>query len=171
MNHTTITISTTRADQLRRVAQHKQVSTADLLDTWIRNQWREIGETGLPGFDIAATRDVDTGEAQVVFATLGTEPVFLTPDHARAIAAGLGDLLSGVAPKFVVSARCAGFRAAIFGYRQGRGFSLKVADNLDRDTKAVPVSGLSVTVARDLAEAFEFYATKADALPAQPINH
>ena len=137
----------------------------DFVDQFIRKAWRDIGQApNLPPFELAACQDDETGEPVVIFATTGTEPVFLTPEQAQEVAQGLRALLDGANPRFTVSARCSGFHARFIGERKGRGFVLKIADNLDRDTKAVRVSGLSVSIAEDLADAFDDAATKAVAL-------
>lgn len=161
MSHSTVSIPTARAHQLRLLASHHEVPAADLLDEFIRGSWNHAGfEFDLPPFDVPVGRDDATGEQRVFFSTLGADVLDFSADQARAVEHGIMALLAGTASRFVVAARCAGRPGGLVGERRGRGYTLKIAGDLDGVPRAAVVS-LTRSVANDLARIFADRAYKA----------
>ncbi|WP_156399285.1 hypothetical protein [Methylobacterium sp. Leaf466] len=161
MSHSTVSIPTARAHQFRLLARHHEVPAADLLDEFIRGSWDHAGfEFDLPPFDMPVGRDDATGEQRVFLSTPGADVLDFSADQAHAVANGIMALLAGSASRFVVAARCAGRPGGLVGERRGRGYTLKIAGNLDGVPRAAVVS-LTRSVANDLARILEDRASKA----------
>lgn len=164
--HSTLSLPAIRAAQLRHVAHEKNATSADIVDSFIRAAWTDVGGgVVLPGFDFAACLDDDSGEPVVTFVCTGSLPVLITPEQAHEVASGIRDLLAAIAARFEVDAICEGSRACFIGTRKGRGFTIQLLDNLnDPGRKPVTLLGLTASIAADLAEAFETFAKRAEAL-------
>ncbi|PXW57728.1 hypothetical protein [Methylobacterium sp. B4] len=170
--HTTLTLPAIRAAQLRQVASKRGATSLELVDAFIRASWDDvIGDRSLPGFDLTAGLDDETGTPTVYFNNTGTQPVFLTVEQAHAVADGINELVHGRATRFEVDAAYESYRARFVGTKKGRGFILQVEDDVaDASREPIMVHGLTTSIAEDLAESFRHYATAAEALAAEPLT-
>lgn len=161
-SHGNVHISHIRVEQLRHLAHHHGLTPTGIIDRAIRAEWAAAGlGPSLPPFEIFGDADHENDKAPIVsFITNGVTPVLMTPAQARAVADGLRKLISREDSHFVVPAHYDGFKAGFVGERRGRGYVLKIADNTNRDFKALSVP-LSATVAEDLATAFDAAAEQA----------
>lgn len=151
MSHSTVSLPTARAHQLRELAQYFEVPAIDLLDQFIAGCWEDAGfEDLLPPFEIIVSPDDATGAPRVFFSAPGADILDLAPADAHAVSRGLLSLLAGTASRFVVPAQCGGRPGGLVGARWGRGFVLRIAGDLDGAPRAAVVS-LTASVARDLA--------------------
>jgi hypothetical protein len=156
----TFSLPTSRAEQLRRIAECQGMTVGELLNNFIVAEWNRLGFGGkeLPGFYISAfTLEANRWRSVQQLVEFRARPlgrVHLQLDQARMFAAGLVKAADNGESSEVIASKC---RLRVT--RQGRGLVLTLHDK----DGAVYKMGMTPGVARDVAEALEQSADSADA--------
>jgi hypothetical protein len=137
-NQSKIGLDKTRVAQLHDIASHKGITCTALLDKFIRQQWRKIGKSDLPGYRITTTN------GSTVHLT-GRDNFYLIlsfVDAQKLATALLEAAKNGQNKKFVTE-----LGETVFVYKKGRGLILAISP----DAEVVLTQGLLPSIAEDLA--------------------